>query len=209
MSSQEPVSVGIDFDNTIVCFDGLFREVAVEQGLVPADLPASKTSVRDYLRKEGREPVWTELQGHVYGVALKRAKPFPGVLDFVRRCGAEKRRWFVVSHKTKHPFLGPKHDLHAAAWAWLEDNGFFAPETGLQRDRVFFELSKKEKLDRIGAVGCGVFIDDLPEFLEETGFPSAVTRVLFDPNNEYPSFRRFARARSWTEVAALVAGGLP
>ena len=77
--------IGVDFDNTIVCYDGLFHRVALEQGLIPASLPANKGGVRDYLRQIGREDDWTAMQGTVYGARMLEASAFPGVLDFFRR----------------------------------------------------------------------------------------------------------------------------
>ena len=47
--------VGVDFDNTIVCYDGLFHKLALERGLIPEDFPASKGEVRDFLRNTDRE----------------------------------------------------------------------------------------------------------------------------------------------------------
>ena len=40
--SQVTAYVGIDFDNTIVCYDRLFRRLAVERGLIDAGVPAAK-----------------------------------------------------------------------------------------------------------------------------------------------------------------------
>lgn len=62
--------LGIDFDNTIVCYDELFHRVALEQGLIPADLPVNKSEVRNHLRRVGKEPLWTEMQGSVYGARM-------------------------------------------------------------------------------------------------------------------------------------------
>ena len=39
---------GFDFDNTIVTYDELFYKVAIENALIPAELPRSKLAVRDY-----------------------------------------------------------------------------------------------------------------------------------------------------------------
>ena len=139
--------IGVDFDNTIVCYDGLFHRVALEQGLIPAALPADKGSVRDHLRRIGREDAWTEMQGTVYGARMLEAAAFPGVLDFFRRAVRSTFDICIVSHKTRHPYLGPKYDLHEAAAGWLERNGFFdADGIGMRRGRVFFELTLPEKL---------------------------------------------------------------
>src|SRR6185437_11131914 len=38
--------IGIDFDNTIACYDGVFHAAALERGLIPKDLARDKNSVR-------------------------------------------------------------------------------------------------------------------------------------------------------------------
>lgn len=197
----DQLRIGIDFDNTIVCYDAIFHRVALEQGLIPASLPVSKGSVRDYLRAMDKEDAWTAMQGYVYGVRMIDAEAFPGVLDFFRRLVRQGVDVAIVSHKTRHPYLGPKYDLHQAALDWLEKNGFFATEgIGLPRGQVFLELTKQQKLERIRSLGCTHFIDDLPEFLAEPSFPPGVQQLLFDPKDEYPTIVQFPRAKSWGQL---------
>ena len=185
--------IGVDFDNTIVCYDEVFYQAAVKQGLVPKDTPVVKDAVRDYLRHCGKEDLWTELQGYVYGACMADAAPFPGVLDFFARCRQRGVPAYIISHKTRYPFRGRKYDLQQAALEWLKSKG-------LDGDHVFLELTKEAKLKRIAEVGCTHFIDDLPEFLAESAFPSGVDRILFDPNNHHPEARRFHRFTSWQEI---------
>jgi len=196
--------IGVDFDNTIVRYDDLFHRVARERSLIPAALPATKTSVRDYLRREGREDEWTALQGDVYGPRMADAAPFPGVIEFLARCVREGIGVRIVSHKTRHPFLGPRHDLHQSARDWLIAHRFFEPDgVNLAPEQVFFELTKSAKLQRIGALGCTHFIDDLPEFLLDAEFPAGVERILFDPGGAGAE-HGLRRVDSWPAVAALV-----
>ena len=197
--------IGVDFDNTIVCYDSLFHRVAVEEGLIGPEVPASKEKVRDYLRQCGKEEVWTQMQGLVYGARMQEAAPFPGVLEFFARCVQHGVPVCIVSHKTRYPYLGPAYDLHEAARGWLESQGFFDPDhIGLSPDRVYFELTKQEKLKRIAKNGCSEFIDDLPEFLGEANFPEGVDRILFDPQNHHLSGHPFRRASSWAEIEQLI-----
>jgi hypothetical protein len=197
-----PLRIGVDFDNTIVCYDQVFHRVAQEQGLIPLTLPVSKASVRDYLREIGNEDAWTAMQGYVYGERMIDAPAFPGALEFFRRAVRAGVSIHVVSHKTRHPYLGPKYDLHQAALAWLEKNGFFnTADIGLTRRQVYLELQKHEKLQRIGALECTHFIDDLPELLAEPAFPPQVERYLFDPKDEYPTVTAFRRVNSWGTIA--------
>src|ERR1700748_2212400 len=137
--------IGIDFDNTIACYDGVFHAAALERGLIPANLGSDKNAVRDYLNSNGRTDDFTELQGYVYGTRLELASPYPGFADFVGAARKAGHELFIVSHKTQHPILGPKHDLHAAARGFLAARGLVG-ETGLiHHDHVFFELTKEAK----------------------------------------------------------------
>ena len=174
--------LGVDFDNTLICYDGLFHRAAREQGLVPDSTPATKEAVRDHLRSTGREELWTELQGVVYGSRIGEAEPFPGALD----CLAEAIRTGVpvsiISHKTRHPYRGTPVDLHAAALGWLEAQGCFDPSRlALPRSRVHFLLTKEEKVAQVARCGCSHFVDDLPEILLSPAFPAATARLLFAP----------------------------
>ena len=200
--------VGVDFDNTIVCYDQVFHRVAVEWGLIPAEVPVAKGSIRDYLRQRGKEEAWIELQGYVYGVRMRDALPFPGVLGFFTRCKRHDIAVCVISHRTRHPFRGPSCDLHQAGHEWLEQHGFYDPSgISLSPHQVHFELTKGEKLDRIAGAGCTHFIDDLPEFLAVPEFPAGVQRILFDPNHCHAAEGRFHRAASWTEISQFIIGG--
>jgi hypothetical protein len=200
--------VGLDFDNTIVCYDRLFHRLALEQDLIPRDLPATKQSVRDCLRTAGREDDWTELQGIAYGPRITDAEPFPGVKAFLADCREAGAEVAIVSHKTRHPYRGARHDLHAAAHAFLRAHGLYeTSDTGLSPDRVYLEPTLAAKLARVGSLGCEVFVDDLPELLTEPAFPADVRKVLFDPADAHPDRDCYARVTSWAECGRTVLAG--
>lgn len=195
--------IGVDFDNTLVCFDHLFHRAAVKRGMIPESVAAQKEAVRNYLRQAHREEEWTELQGYVYGTMIREAPAFPGVEKFFLRCRDRGVPVYIISHKTRTPFLGAAYDLHRAAQEWLERRGFYS-RLGLSPDHVFWEQTKEGKLKRIAEMECTHFVDDLPEFLAEPRFPSGVVRILFSPNEdparaveEQPGI---FRARSWEEI---------
>jgi hypothetical protein len=108
-----------------------------------------------------------------------------------------------VSHRTRYPVRGARYDLHEAAHDWLTRRGFY--DGGLTAERVHFELTREDKLARIGATGCGLFVDDLPDLLEEPAFPAGVERVLFDPTRRHRTARAYRLAASWAEIARLIA----
>jgi len=200
--------IGVDFDNTIVRYDDVFGRVALDLDLVPPHAATSKTSVRDHLRSIGQEDRWTELQGIIYGPRMIDAALFPGVATFFADCRTDGIPIAIVSHRTRFPYLGERHDLHAAARDFLARYGFHGEAgIGLPADRVFFEETKEGKLARIAAIGCTTFIDDLPELLADPRFPAGVRRILFDPHATQDAPAGVVSARSWAEIADLVRRG--
>jgi FMN phosphatase YigB (HAD superfamily) len=192
--------VGIDFDNTLVAYDTLFHRVALQEGLIPQDLAATKLAVRDYLRDAGREDRWTELQATVYGARMAEAEMYPGAYEFLAWARDAGLSLCIVSHKTRRPFLGPQYDLHAAARAWVESA--LADERGrlVAPDRVFFELTREEKIARIAALGCDLYVDDLPEVLLDPSFPQGTRRILFDPDSHHRDVVDLVVATNWAQI---------
>ena len=195
--------IGIDFDNTIVSYDALFYRVAREWDVVPPETAVHKMAVRDYLRRAGREDRWTEMQGYVYGARMDEAEAYPGAINFLLWARDAGHTVSIMSHKTRHPFIGPQYDLHAAARQWIARH-LVSDDTALvPKAHVFFELTKEGKLDRIGAFRCHAFIDDLPEILLADRFPATAARLLFDPEQQYlPAANDGLTVfRAWTEAA--------
>lgn len=203
--SRRGLRIGVDLDNTIVCYDSLFYELANEECAIPPDLPASKLAIRDHLRAIGRESLWTELQGRAYGAEMHRARPFVGVRAFFRAAIQAGFDLFIVSHRTKEPFAGDAYDLHAAAYDWLERQRFFdSDDVGLPRNHVFLETDKEAKCDRIRHLGCSHFVDDLPEFLSHPSFPRTVSRIVFDPDDLQPPGGPFVQVWSWHVIDEII-----
>src|SRR5262245_60110918 len=100
--------VGIDFDNTIVTYDEVFRSTAIARGLIDATGAGEKRTIRDRIRllPDG-ELCWQRLQGHVYGRGITQAKMFEGVDSFLRRCRRQKSPVVIVSHKTEFAHHDP------------------------------------------------------------------------------------------------------
>jgi hypothetical protein len=197
--------IGLDFDNTLVCYDWLFLKLGNERGLLPAGMAADKTAIRNYLRSCGREPDWTAMQGEAYGLRISEAELFPGALGFVRSAADAGHDVFVVSHKTREPFAGPACDLHAAAKGFLQLSGLVG-DRGLSEDAVFLEPTKEEKAARIAQLELNVFVDDLPEFLGHEEFPVGVSQILFSPSGGTPA-GAWRVAANWVDVAAIL--GMP
>jgi hypothetical protein len=200
--------VGLDFDNTIVSYEGVFKQVALEKGLIDEGVGAAKDDVRRFFRSSGREHEWTRLQGEVYGANMHVARLYDGVRDTLQNLIDKGFDFRVVSHKTRHPFLGPKYDLHGAALGFLVQQNLVSGDDALiESSKVFFELTIEEKLARISSEGCTHFLDDLPEVLNHRAFPKGVTPLLFDPHGVHEAQRHLSRVHSWRDLPHRLAEG--
>lgn len=193
--------IGIDFDNTIVCYDAIFFDVARELRLVPDSIEKTKKAVRSHIQNHLSNDHWTRLQAEIYGARLLDARPFPAVVDFFMTCHCHGIPTSIISHKSQYPAMGTQYDLRQSALMWLDRNGFFAHTIGLSSERVVFAETRREKIQYIIQHQCTHFIDDLPEVFIETCFPAAVKKILFDPNNGYDHWNGGFRVASWRELS--------
>jgi hypothetical protein len=175
--------IGIDFDNTIVCYDEVFVRTAKGEGLIPHDFRGGKAGVRDFIRRlTGGEEKWQRLQGKVYGSQMDDASLFEGVARFLSRCRQRAdTSVFIVSHKTEFGhFDASGISLREVACAWMAKHAFFDKGGfNLADDALYFESTRDDKIERIARLGCTHFIDDLEEVLGHPRFPVGVRRILF------------------------------
>jgi hypothetical protein len=195
--------IGLDLDNTIICYDTSFHRAALEMGLLSATVGAAKGEVKAWVQGRHGNDVWTELQGEVYGPRLQAAVPYEGALEFARQCRGAGHSVCIVSHKTQFAARGGRVDLREAALEWLCRHGWFAAG-GVEHADVEFLDTRAEKVAAIERRGCEIFIDDLPEVFQESGFPTATTRFLFDPEGAFPEAKGCLRFGSWAQMAQAV-----
>lgn len=194
--------IGLDFDNTIVCYDHIFHRIAMEDSLIPSSVAVSKVAVRDHLRAAGQERSWTLLQGQVYGLRLVEAKPYDGAREFMAWAARAGHQLFIISYRTRHPALGPAYDLHAAAQDWMARwlNNEAIPL--IPAANQFFETSLDAKVARIAATACDLFVDDHPDVLFHAAFPGMVRRILFDATGSDASAAAIERIHHWDQLRA-------
>lgn len=196
--------IGIDFDNTVICYDAVFHRLAVEAGLAGPDSPRRQKLVRDAARNSlDGDLAWQRLQGQAYGPRIHEANPAEGALAFLERCRRAGWEAHIISHKTRFASIDPTGtDLQLAAQAWLAENGFFSEATGLDARSFHCGATRQEKIALIRAFGCTHFIDDLVETFREEAFPRGVQAILYAPGNDLAPEAEgdFWVARSWPEI---------
>ncbi len=191
--------IGIDFDNTIADYSGVFPRVAVELGLLDREFSGTKTEVRDALRgRPGGEEAWQRLQGQIYGRFLPLARPMPGVMDFLGACREHGAKVYVISHKSEHGhFDEARINLREAAMSWMSENGLFdAARSPLSAKHVMFAPTRTQKIVRIGKANVAHFVDDLAEVLADPGFPATTAGYLLGPDGY----------RHWDDVREAIFG---
>lgn len=204
-SVDRPFCVGVDLDNTIVCYDGVLARAAADVLGTGVELPIGKHAVKTAVERAAGADAWTLMQGELYGPRLREAVPYPGALEFFRACRARGVRVRIISHKTQRPALGPAYDLRAAALEWLEAHDWFASDGGgIASDDVEFHETFEDKLRAIGA--CAVFIDDLPAVFNAAEFPEGTRRLLFDPADAHRAAAGVERLRCWSDIRRDVLG---
>jgi hypothetical protein len=200
--------IGIDLDNTLINYDRVFRTFAQERGLIDADFAGGKDEVRQAIRAlADGELAWQRLQGAVYGRGVRDAVLFEGADVFLQRARERGCEVVIVSHKTEFGHYDPERiNLRDAALEWMETKGFFREDGfAIPSENVAFAATRSEKITAICDLDVSFFIDDLPEVLEDSGFPGTVTGILFMPgtgaSTTYP--RAFAH---WREITEMVFG---
>lgn len=199
--------IGIDFDNTIICYDSLLHKIALERGLINKTAKKNKKYIRDVVRRmtEG-EILWQRLQTSIYGRWIKEAKLADGIREFLFLSNRKGAKVFVISHKTEFPAIDPSGiNFHEAAFEWMERKGFFDNHgIGLSKNDVFFEPTRQKKCECIKQRGCMYFIDDLMEVFLDEAFPCGTFKVLYDPHGEYASVPGVVTASSWASIGNII-----
>lgn len=200
--------IGIDFDNTLICYDEVFHGLAVEAGLVAPGSPRKQKVIRDAARRSPEGDIaWQRLQGFAYGPRIRDASPAEGALDFLKQCCRARIETHIISHKTRFAAIDPTGtDLQAAAQGWLADNGFFSEATGLGPSHFHCGATRQEKVAMIKEYHCTHFIDDLLETFQEMEFPQDVQAILYAPGEETlaKANARLWIAGSWAEIGERI-----
>jgi hypothetical protein len=196
--------LGLDFDNTIVCYDDAIAVLADELFDLPPGVPRTKIGVRDYLRRINREPEWSAFQGELYGPGMRHAKPFDGAIETMLKVVADGHDLVIVSHRTRRPYAGESHDLHATAQKWVADRLQSAGLFVEKNSKVNFLETRQKKIARIAELDCQAFLDDLPEVLVAPSFPVSTIGILFNPSgcSTAPEGKRSISA--WPELIEVL-----
>lgn len=204
-----PLRIGLDFDNTIVCYDTAITVLAEKLFDLPPEVPRTKLGLRNHLRGADREAEWTAFQGDLYGPGMSHAQPFEGAIETMLQLVAARHELVIVSHRSRRPYAGEPHDLHASARRWvaerLQSVGLFG-QLGDETNVHFLE-TRDQKVLKIAQLNCEVFLDDLPEVLTAPGFPAEAHAILFESSSTTQGFQygSIGLINSWSQLPSKIA----
>lgn len=193
--------VGIDIDNTIICYDGVFASVARLLGHdIDAGLSKAETKIWFHSRELYSE--FTYLQGLIYGTYLGHASLYDGVKTFLRQAVRMEHTVFFVSHKTRYPLIGDKVDLHDATSMYLTDQGIIKSGSNgfVPSEQLFFEPNLDDKINKISALKLDYFVDDLSAVINHESFPRSTHAIQFVPGTGPGLARVGTCLKSWQDI---------
>ena len=180
--------IGIDLDNTLICYEDIFQKIAKTMSLVPKNWYGNKEQVRDIIRKRPNgEDLWQQTQGHVYSEGIQDAQSFPGALRFIWRAKHKGYQLFIVSHKTEFSVYDSTLNLRKPALKWLEEKSLYSETQKSLFEGVYFTSAQNDKVEKINQLDLDVFIDDLMEITEHPLIKDNLNMVHFGKDS-FPSW---------------------
>jgi len=198
--------IGLDFDNTIACYNDIFTSEAKIKGLVNNEWKGSKQDLKLLLEsQEDGQITWQKMQGQAYGPSMQKATLFPGVARFLLRCKLKGHTVFIVSHKTKYGHYDEtKTLLREASLKWMNSQGFFQDDLfGINKHNIFFANTQSEKVLKIKNLNLDVFVDDLEEIFLHHDFPE-IKKIHFSSSSSIHSGVELCN--NWTDIEKTAIG---
>lgn len=176
------IKLGIDLDNTIICYDELIYKLAKNKfsKLNLNKNLKSKNIIKSEIINKYNNEEWTKLQGLIFSEKLKYASLFD---DFYNAIEELKNYYdiYIISHKTKYPSIGKKINLRNASKKFLKNNNIsYCKNELIKSENIFFANTKKEKIEIIKKNKIDIFIDDLDEILKN--LPKNIYKIHFSKN---------------------------
>lgn len=189
--------IGIDFDNTLICYDNLFYDLALEKGWISIVHSRNKNEIKQTVTKKFDDDHWQDLQALAYGtLRILEADFFPGVIDFFKEMKNFDVEIFIVSHKSEFSHKDPSKNLHKSALSWMEEKSI---TSYVAKQNINFCPTIEEKVLKISELKCDLFIDDLSKVFELDSFPQNCLPFLFNSNQ----IGSWQNTNNWEEVASL------
>lgn len=194
---QINLKIGIDLDNTIIDYSNSLKKLLQDEYKIELKNESiHKSLIKTKIIEKYSDKEWTKAQGLLYSKYLDYAVPYPGCLDALKKLSTKGSNLYIVSHKTKYPFIGGKTNLILLAKKWIKKNLVHENGIGLfENTNVLFNETIDKKIESIISHDLDIFIDDLEIILKL--LPSSVNKIWFTSEN-IPS--KFIKCSNWEQI---------
>ena len=186
-------TIAVDLDNTIAIYDSAILAVCDQLKLNIPPIYMTKPTISAYLKSNGNNDIWTDIQGLIYGPYMKKAVISKGFERFAAFASKMGYKLIIVSHKTKLPASGAEYNLRKSAKEWLDTN---LPNVFAQ---IYFEDSIESKVARVRSINPVLFIDDLKDILQKCNL-GVYRSILINEAEKTTSSNFFQSFSTWDEI---------
>ena len=179
---------GIDFDNTIVNYNLVFKKVFKLKKKIKKKNLNTKEKIKNYLINKNYYNDWRNIQSLVYSKYLFEASLNYEILRLLKYLDKKNIKFYIISHKTIYPYVGGKVNLHKLSLNWLRLNIFNKKNKFKKKYKAYFETTKQKKIRRIKSLKITHFIDDLDEILKK--LPNNINPIKFDNSFNFTSIKK-------------------
>jgi len=194
--------IGFDLDHTLIDYSDSINFLAEQFGF------HAKSKEEAKLHYEGSDlgdVGWQDFQSALYTDGLRFARVNPGADALIRRLVADGTKVFIISHKTEYSNRGNQRaSLRTAASSFLALHGFSPGPVAAEN--VFYADDRTSKVSKIRELSLDLFVDDLPEVLENPEIPDSTLKVLYDPGEVHAASSLF-RVREFWELESSIFEG--
>jgi hypothetical protein len=195
------LKIGIDLDNTIIDYSNSLKKLLKDEYKIELQNEIiHKSLIKTQIIEKYSDREWTRAQGLLYSKYLDYANPYPGCLDALKKLSINGSELYIISHKTRYPFIGGKTNLILFAKKWITTNLVHDNGINLFKEaNILFNESIHKKVDSIISHDLDIFIDDLDMILKL--LPSNLNKIWFT-SEIMPS--EFIKCSNWEEIMGKI-----
>ena len=196
------MNIGIDLDNTIINYDNIFEKAAKNKNLVDENWCGRKENIKkEILKQKNGTLIWQFIQGEVYGDLIKNANLNTGVYQFILRALVNDCKIYIISHKTKYAQHSKKILLRDKSTKYLINKNIIGK---INIKNIFYENSRRDKINRINKKNLSWYIDDLSVILKDKRLENKSKKILYQKK----SLRKYVDfcTNDWYEISNIIFG---
>lgn len=187
----------VDVDNTIIDYCDVLSNLVRSYCESEQRVAMSHAEAKVKIQSLGGNDLWTLLQGQIYGPLMADAKVFDGFMEFLDSV-SDRHSIFLVSHRSRYPYAGPKYDLHSYVLKFFEKEGL---DNVFRVNRsLFLKETLEEKIAKIISLEPHIVIDDKLEVLERLdALGCRAAKYWFQPT-EFENSEQYERKVVWADI---------